>query len=70
MSPNEQILAYSVDIVGDENYVVHFKNIETGHVYPEVKNKKKKKKWVRNWYHLKPLSPEIRKNIHYRCLER
>uniref|UniRef100_A0A7S4L2N8 Prolyl endopeptidase n=1 Tax=Paramoeba aestuarina TaxID=180227 RepID=A0A7S4L2N8_9EUKA len=35
ISPNHERVAYSVDITGDENYFVYFKEIDSGHVYPE-----------------------------------
>jgi len=39
VSPNQQLLAYSTDVSGDEEYTIRIKNLETGEVLPdEIKN--------------------------------
>lgn len=34
-SPNQQVLAYSTDVVGDENYTVFFKDLPSGKLLPD-----------------------------------
>ncbi|KAI9334293.1 peptidase S9A prolyl oligopeptidase domain protein beta-propeller [Obelidium mucronatum] len=34
VSPSHTLLAYSLDVAGDEEYKIHFKNLETGEEYP------------------------------------
>lgn len=36
VSPDGNILAYSVDVVGDERYTLRFKDLRTGEQYPDV----------------------------------
>ena len=36
VSPNHQLLAYSVDTAGAERYTLFFLNLVTGHLYPET----------------------------------
>lgn len=36
VSPDGNVLAYSVDVVGDERYTLRFKNLRTGELYPDV----------------------------------
>ena len=36
VSPNHQLLAYSVDTAGSERYTLFFLNLATGHLYPET----------------------------------
>ncbi len=35
ISPDGNVLAYSVDVVGDERYTLRFKNLRTGEQYPD-----------------------------------
>ena len=35
LSPDGNVLAYSVDVVGDERYTLRFKNLRTGEQYPD-----------------------------------
>lgn len=35
VSPNNNLVAYGVDIVSRRQYTLHFKNLETGEIYPE-----------------------------------
>ncbi|WP_343708459.1 S9 family peptidase [Mycobacterium sp.] len=35
VSPDGNVLAYSVDVVGDERYTLRFKNLRTGEQYPD-----------------------------------
>ena len=35
VSPNHQLLAYSTDVAGDEEYTVRVKNLETGQLLPD-----------------------------------
>jgi oligopeptidase B len=35
VSPDDDVLAYSVDVVGDERYTLRFKNLRTGELYPD-----------------------------------
>lgn len=35
VSPDGNLLAYSVDVVGDERYTLRFKNLRTGNTYPD-----------------------------------
>ena len=36
VSPDGNLLAYSVDVVGDERYTLRFKDLRTGELYPDV----------------------------------
>ncbi len=36
VSPDQQVLAYATDDQGNERYSLHFKNLATGELYPEV----------------------------------
>jgi oligopeptidase B len=36
VSPDASVLAFSVDVVGDERYTLRFKNLRTGELYPDV----------------------------------
>jgi oligopeptidase B len=36
VSPDGNVLAYSVDVVGDERYTLRFKDLRTGNLYPDV----------------------------------
>lgn len=36
VSPDGNLLAYSVDVVGDERYTLRFKDLRTGALYPDV----------------------------------
>ena len=36
VSPDENLLAYSVDVVGDERFTLRIKNLRTGHDLPDV----------------------------------
>jgi oligopeptidase B len=36
VSPDGNVLAYSVDVVGDERYTLRFKDLRTGQLYPDV----------------------------------
>lgn len=36
VSPDGDLLAYSVDVVGDERYTLRFKDLRTGELYPDV----------------------------------
>lgn len=36
VSPDGQLLAYSVDVLGDERYTLRFKDLRTGELYPDV----------------------------------
>ena len=35
VSPNQEILAYSLDLTGGERYTVYFKNLTTGEIHPD-----------------------------------
>ena len=72
ISPNNKIMAYSVDTISRRLYTVHFKNLETG----------EKKTWdnwkLDGWHidHVKPLSKfdlndpkEVEKAVHYTNLQ-
>ncbi len=36
VSPDGNVLAYSVDVIGDERYTLRFKDLRTGHLYPDA----------------------------------
>ena len=36
VSPDGDLLAYSVDVVGDERYTLRFRDLRTGELYPDV----------------------------------
>lgn len=35
VSDNEEIIAFSTDTISRRNYVLQFKNLNTGEIYPE-----------------------------------